>query len=230
MTHPAPFPHGALLPLVDDVHYLVGSVRMGPGVRIGRTMTVLVHEGELTLVNAIRLQDLGPLEALGRVAHVVKIGIHGMDDAFYAKACGATRWALPGVDLPEPVERLSVDNLPVPWVSLFSFEHTVQPEGALLADRDGGVLITCDSVQNWPDTEQCSLLAKPLTSIMGFNARPAQIGPPWRKGMTPPGGSLKEDFERMCQLPFRHLVGGHGKPLMGGAKEALMATVSATFV
>jgi hypothetical protein len=231
MTYPDPMPQNQLQQAFDDIHFLVGSVSMGPGVRIARTMAVLVHDGELTLVNAIRPDEAGrrALDALGRVAHVVKIGTHGMDDAWFVDTYGATRWALPGVELPGEVRRLSADALPVPWVQLFTFEHTTKPEGALLADRDGGVLLTCDSVQNWPDLEQCSLLAKPVTVLMGFTKRPAVIGPPWRKMMTPDGGSLQPDFERLAELEFRHLIGGHGKPLRDTAHEALRASIDATF-
>ena len=50
-------------------------------------------------------------------------------------------------------------------------------------------MITCDSVQNWPDTRGCSLPAKLVTRAMGFTRRPAQIGGPWRKFMTPKGGT-----------------------------------------
>lgn len=231
MTFPEPFPHGELQPAFTDIHVLVGSVSMGPGVRIARMMAVLVHEGELTLVNAIRPDDAGrqALDALGRVAHVVKIGTHGMDDPWYVETYGATRWALPEVELEGPVERLAEDHLPVPWLELFRYEQPTKPEAALIADRDGGVLITCDSVQSWPDLEQCSLLAKPVTVLMGFTKRPAVIGPPWLKMVTPEGGSLKSDFDRLLERPFRHLIGGHGKPLRDTAKDELTATVAATF-
>ncbi len=95
--------------------------------------------------------------------------------------------------------------------------------------RAGGILITCDAVQNWPDTRGCSAIAKVATRLMGFTKRPAQIGPPWRKGMTPPGESLREDFERLAALEFRHLIGGHGAPLRDTAKADFGRTVVATF-
>lgn len=146
--------------------------------------------------------------------------LHGMDDAWFLDHCGATCWALPGVD---------PDDLPVPWLSLFTFQDTVQPEAALIADRDGGVLLCCDSVQSWPDLDGCSTLAKGMTVAMGFNKRPANIGPPWKKIQTPAGGSLRADFERLLDQPFDSMIGGHGKPLKGGAKAALTKTVQAVF-
>lgn len=227
MSHPAPMPHGEPQALVEDVFWMLGSVRMAPGVVINRTMVILRHAGELTLINAIRPGDPAVLDALGAVKHIVRIGTHGMDDAWFAEHYGATTWAPEGL----PADRMlgPATEQPVPWMKTFRFAHTNTPELAILLDRDAGVLVTCDSVQNWPDTEGCSAMAKVATWAMGFNARPAQIGPPWRKRQTPEGGSLRPDYCALLKMDFDHLVGGHGKPLMGGAKEALRATVEATF-
>ncbi len=224
----AAMPHGELVEIVPDVFWMQGSVRMGPGMTINRVMTVLRHEGELTVVNAIRPSDPSVLDRLGKVTNLLKIGTHGMDDAWYRSHYGAALWAFEGAVGADRVLGADTEQ-PLPWLSTFAFEHTNKPELALLADRGAGVLITCDSVQNWPDTQRCSLLAKALTPLMGFTARPAQIGPPWRKMQTPKGGSLQQDFERLVALPFDHLIGGHGAPLQGGAKAALQATIKATF-
>lgn len=221
-------PHGEPQELLPEVFWLQGTVRMGPGVIINRIMTIVRHEGELTLINAIRPTDPAILDALGTVRNVVKIGVHGMDDAWFADHYGATLWApegLPGAD-----KTLVPDgDVPVPFLKVFAFELTKKPELAVLVEQGEGLLVTCDSVQNWPNTERCSLLAKGVTWAFGFTARPAQIGPPWRKLMTPDGGSLEPDFRRLVDLPFDHLVGGHGAPLVQGAREALRATVDATF-
>ncbi len=47
--------------------------------------------------------------------------------------------------------------------------------------------------------------------------------------MTPPGGSLKADFERLAKLDFAHLIAAHGGPLRDTAREDLQATIEATF-
>ena len=73
-----------------------------------------------------------------------------------------------------------------------------------------------------------ALLAKPVTHLMGF-MKPANIGPPWKRLMTKPGGSLRPDFERLLELPFENLVGAHGQPLLGGANAALRRTVERVF-
>jgi len=223
-----PTDHGDLLEVLPDVYWLQGTVRMGPGMTINRVMTVLQHEGELTVVNAVRPSDPAVLDALGEVKHVVKIGMHGMDDAWFRAHYGARYWAAEGVEGADVVLGPDTEQ-PVPWMRTFRFEHTQQPELALLLDRDEGVLVTCDCVQHWPDTQRCSLFAKGLTRAMGFTARTAQIGPPWHKIQTPEGGSLRADFERLAALPFAHLVSGHGAPLMGTARQELQSTVAAVF-
>ena len=47
--------------------------------------------------------------------------------------------------------------------------------------------------------------------------------------MTKPGGSLRPDFDRLLELSFENLVGAHGQPLLGGARDALRATVERVF-
>ncbi len=222
---PAVMPHHDLLPIFDDTWLLQGSVKFKPFVVLQRNMVVLRHGTELTLINAIRLND--PTEAalleLGTVSNVVKIGVHGMDDAYYADKFDAKQWGLK--DRPNI---LAADNLPHPGLSLFLFELTKAPEAALLLDVDDGLLITCDSVQHWEQTDLSSFVGNLVTSVMGFK-NPAQIGPPWRKKMTPEGGSLKPDFDRMVALPFKHLVGGHGGLCRGNADTALAATMERVF-
>ncbi len=71
-------------------------------------------------------------------------------------------------------------------------------------------------------------VAKLLTCVMGFQ-NPAQIGPPWRKLQTQSGGSLQGDFERLAQLSFRRLIGGHGGLLEADATTVLKSSVERTF-
>jgi hypothetical protein len=232
---PKSLPHDDIKKIGDGVYWVRGSAVMGPGMRIPRNMAIVVHDGEVTVIGAVRLSPTGEarLAELGELKHVVKIGyFHGMDDAYYLSKYGADYWTLPDgardID-PTPTETLTHTHLPFPDSELFAFENTVSPEGALLVKRSGGILVTCDAVQNWPDTSGCSLAAKLVVRVMGFTRRPAQIGPPWRKHMTPEGGTLQTDFERLAGLKFDKLIGGHGIPLKSGAQQALAATVAATF-
>jgi hypothetical protein len=227
---PAATPHDDLVRVFDDVWTLKGSVDFKPLVRLQRNMVVLRSGSELTLINAIRLDDAGleKLDALGTVAHVVKIGVHGMDDAFYLDRNGAQHWVAPGMDTPGEARLLAETDLPHPDLSLFVFEHTKNPEAALLHSGDGGLLITCDSVQHWEPSDLMSTAAKLVTSVMGFK-HPAQIGPPWRKVMTPDGGTLRPDFDRLVALPFVHLVGAHGGLCRDEAKARLQDTITRVY-
>lgn len=225
-------PHGSLEPLFDDVWRVIGSVVMMPLMRISRNMVVVRRGGELTLFNAVRLDDAGlaALEALGEVQHVVRMGVHGMDDAFYVDRYGARRWAMPGMDpLDEgqPNAVLGAEGMPFDDAELFSFEQTKAPEGAVLVGNDA-LLLTCDSVQHWEPMPFASLPARLATKLMGFD-KPAQVGPPWRKMMTPDGGSLRPDFDRLVGLPFKHLVGGHGGLLRDDGPEVLGESIVRNF-
>jgi len=231
MTNYAPLmPHHGLQPIAENTWFVQGSVNLNRFVRLQRNMVALRHGGELTLINAIRLDDAGlaALEQLGRIAHVVKIGGHGMDDAFYLDRYGATHWALPEPAARLGAEVLSTEHLPHPGLSLFVFQDTKEPEGALVWEVDGGLLINCDSVQHWEPSDLMSLSAKVVTKVFGFQ-KPAQIGPLWLKVMTPEGGSLEPDFERLIAMPFRHIVGGHGGLCRDEGKPLLRATMGRMF-
>ena len=232
---PRATPHGPIEPVADDVFWVRGSVGLGPGLRITRNMAIVRSGDELTLVHSVRLTPEGEaeLEKLGTVKNVVKVAyMHGQDDAYYLDRFGATYWALPDGARdqdPEIQQGLRDDNLPFDDAKLFEFRDTKEKEAALLVERSDGILITGDSVHNWTDTAGCSAPAKLVTRLMGFLKRPAQIGPPWRKMMTPKEGTLRPDFERLANLDFAHIVPAHGRPLINTAKQDLRATIEATF-
>jgi hypothetical protein len=232
---PSVMPHGPIESVTDDVFWVQGSVKLGPGLRITRNMAIVRSGSQLTLFHAVRLSPEGEAELvkLGTVKNVVKLANgHGMDDAYYLDRFSATYWALPGGARdqdPEVQQELRDDNLPFDKAKLFAFQNSKEKEGALLVERGDGILITGDSVQNWTDTAGCSPPAKLVTRLMGFLKRPAQIGPPWRKIMTPKGGTLRPDFERLASLDFAHIVSAHGRPLMKTAKQDLRATIEATY-
>ncbi|MFT7621172.1 MAG: hypothetical protein ACI9WU_000333 [Myxococcota bacterium] len=227
-------PHGGIEPVFDDVYVVQGSVQMKPLVILPRNMTIIRDGTALSLLNAVRLSDEGmtALEALGTVTNIVRVGMHGMDNAWYLdRYPEAKLWAVDGMEHAGGVktqEVLSADNVPFADGEFFQFKDTKAPEGALLLKRHGGVLLTCDCVQNWESTDGCSFLASIITKVFGF-VKPAQIGPPWRKRMTPDGGSLQPDFERMADLPFTHLIGGHGVPLKTHANTRFRETIQRTY-
>jgi len=227
--------HGSINEITDDVFWVQGSAQLAPGLRLNRNMVIVRNGDDLTVVSSVRLFPEGEaeLEKLGAVRHVVKIGcFHGIDDAYYIDRFGANYWALPSGTRPEDPQadkELKPDSLPIADAELFEFRETKQKEAALLINRAGGILITCDAVQHWTTTKGCSPLARVAAHLIGFRRRPAQIGPPWRKRMTPNGGSLKSDFERLAELNFAHLIAAHGEPLLDSARQDLIATISATY-
>jgi len=226
------FPHDPIERLFDDVYWVHGSFKVAPGIGINRNMVVLRHDGDLTLLNPLRLDDEGEraLGELGDVKHIVRIGyFHGCDDPYYVDRHGAKLWAQQGSDLfpdgPKPDEILQRGGaFPVPDSEVFLFHDTNKPECAILHRPNGGLLVTCDAVQHHVDMSNCTFLARGVLRVMGF-MRPMNIGPPWRKRMTPQGGSLKADFDRLLELDFDHAVGAHGSVCRGGANAELEATV-----
>jgi hypothetical protein len=223
---PPALPHGRLEEVFPDVFFVTGTMRtvlMDAQWQFSRNMTVVRDGGALTLVNAVRLDEegLAQLDALGSVANVVKIGsLHGRDDAFYKERYGAKLWALPGMThahgLLADAELTAGGEVPFAGCGVFIFRSTKLPECILRIDRAGGILVACDSLQNWlePD-EYFSNESRRMMTEMGF-FEPANLGPLWRQVCEP----RAEDFVRLRELAFRHALCGHGAPLRHTAKEA----------
>jgi hypothetical protein len=223
--------HGAIEEVFPDLFLVRGSFRFAPGLSIARNMAIVRQGGELVLVNSVRLDAAGEaaLERLGKVTHLVRIGaFHGVDDPYYLHRFGARYWWPPGTrhDTPPPADsgELRPGSSPIDQAAVFLFEKGARPEAAILLQRHGGVLLTCDSYQNWTSFEGCSLLGGLMMRAMGFG--PALIGAPWAKMMGP---AVRDDFERLLQVPFTHLVPAHGAPLRDAAKEGLRAAITRRF-
>ena len=233
-NHSGTWPHGGLQTAFPDVFFVVGTNKThhaGVDLQTSRTMTVVRHGGELTLLNTVRLgaEGLRELDALGRVRHIVRLGaFHGRDDGFYRHHYDATLWALSqavGSEEP-PVDRTLAAGGPLPVEGeVFVFTSARFPEAAVLLPRDGGILITCDAVQNWTHvdpffSEQTGALFL-ARGLIGA----ANIPSTWLEACTPDPG----DFRRLLGLPFRHLMTGHGEPLREDAKTLLSARIDEVF-
>ena len=225
-------PHGALREVFPDLFFVTGTSRptfMSMSWQFSRNMTVVRDGDALTLVNTVRLDEpaLAELDRLGQVKHVVKLGdFHGMDDRFYVERYGATQWGLAGMvhdgDRRADRELAVSGELPIEGASLFVFETSQRPEGLLLLEREGGVLISCDSLQNWAEVDAFfSEESAAKMKSLGF-IRPANIGPGWRMACKPEA----KDFARLGALPFQHLLPAHGTPILGDARAQLSATFS----
>lgn len=212
-------PHGELVEVFPEVFFVTGSMRgefFGSMWQFSRNMVVLREDGLLTIVNSVRLNEAGlrQLESLGKVVNVVRIGdMHGIDDPFYVERYGAVFWAMPGMDVQE---ELKVDKwltaggeMPVRDSSLFEFKTSKMPEGILRIDRAGGIMIACDSLQNWvgPDEFFDATTVETMRG-MGFFTK-AGIGLAWIHESSPKA----DDFVRLKEIPFTHALCGHGEPL-----------------
>ena len=233
-THLAASPHGTISEPLKDIFFVTGTREwnvMDMDMKFSRNMTVVREDGKLTLFNAVRLSDDGlkSLQALGEISNVVQVGgLHGIDDAFYCDTYGATYWAQPeagqeGV----PVDRALVPGgeMPTSNTEMFAFQSTKVPEAIFRLDRDGGVLIACDALQNYlePDAFFDDQSIEVMTNMGFFTA--ANVGPLWMQSAEP----RAKDFQRLSKMSFENVFCGHGAPVLGTAFAAYAATFKRLF-
>lgn len=244
MTNRRSFPqasaHGDLVEVFAGVHFVTGSVTIsGPiPIRFSRNMTVVAEDGEVTLINSVRLDEAGldALESLGNVRHVIRLaGFHGMDDPFYKDRYRATVWSVdapyfPGFDSKsEPYFSPDIvfggdTGLPLKNARLALFDSTSTAEGLLLLEREGGILVSGDCLQNWATTNRYfNLPARLLMRLMGF-IRPYNIGPGWLKAAKPDPDEIRRII---ADLDFDHVLPAHGDPVKGNAKQLYAPAVAA---
>lgn len=233
--HPPAYPHDSIEEIISDVFMVRGTIKMNALMRITRNMAVIRHEGKLTLVNPIRLNDAGEaqLRALGEVTQILRLGpMHGVDDPYYIDRFNAKLWAQgesAAYPEPKPDRIVSAGSiLPFPDARLFCFEGMNQLESALLIGREGGLLLTCDSIQHYGDYRHNNWIARTLMPFIGF-PRTTIVGPIWLKIMTPEGGSLESEFRRLLELEFQHLFSAHGSFLQDSAHASIEAAVDRAF-
>lgn len=146
MAYPPAYPHDTIVEIAQDIFMVRGSLKMNPVMRISRNMAVVRHDGELTLVNPIRLNvgEEARLNALGKVKHVLRLGCyHGIDDPYYMDKFSPEFWCQSsGAIYPEPeIDHVITEStvLPFPNAQLFCFRRTLQPESALLINIGKGI-------------------------------------------------------------------------------------------
>lgn len=235
------WPHGDIREIFQDVFFVTGTNKIqydGADIQTSRNM-VIIRNGpeltsELTLVNTVRLNDEGlkKLDDLGTVAHIVRIGaFHGRDDAFYRNRYPkAHLWTLKGMTydngLQSDRELIPGGTMPFPGCSLFVFETSSVPEGILHIEREGGILLSCDSIQNITSTDK---FYNPETAKSFQDqglVKPANITSIWL-GAT---GTKAPDFSRLLKImTFRHLLTAHGEPLINTAYDQVAATIKRVF-
>lgn len=233
--YPPALPHDPLEEVFPDVFMVRGSYQASRLVRFGRNMVVLRNGNSLAVINSVRLTAAGEaqLDQLGAVRHVLRLGyFHGCDDQYYVDRYAAEFLAPPGSrSEPGPAVALPLDEntrLPFPQARVLLFQQSRYPEAVILLERHGGLLLTCDCLQHYTDRRFNSMMASIVMPLMGFPLR-MLIGPLWLKVMTPEGGSLQPDFERISQLRFRHLISGHGSLCRDDAAEKVDTAIKKVY-
>lgn len=231
------WPHGDIREVLPDVFFVTGTNKIhheGVDIQTSRNMVILRKGSELTLVNTVRLNEEGlkKLESLGSVTHIVRIGaFHGRDDAFYRTHYPmAQLWGLKGMTyesgLKPDRDLLPNGDMPFPGCSVFVFETSTLPEGILHINRDEGILISCDSIQNITSTDEFYSTDTAKSFQDQGLVKAANISPVWLGATHTNAG----DFNRLLKtMTFRHLLTAHGEPLMNTAYEQLTATIKRVF-
>jgi len=229
--------HGEIEEVFKDIFFVTGSVLMAPNLRLSRNMIIIREGNSLSLICAIRLDSAGidKLDALGKVENVIKLGAYhlggknGLDDPFYVNRYKAKLWAISGMEHKMGLETtncLSVQGqLPFSEGAFFVYETSKMPEGLILIKKEGGILISADSLQNWIHIDPCfSELGGTKMQKGGF-IQPANIGPQWFRMCQP----NQSDFDKVEELDFQHLLPSHGVPIKNTAKEQYKSTFKRFF-
>ena len=229
------YPHDPIEQVADDIFMARGSLKLNPVIRISRNMAIVRQNGELTLVNPIRLNDveLQRLEALGAVKHLFRLGaFHGVDDPFYMARYRPAFWCQAGgTAYPQPpIDQVLTEDAELPFdnAALFCFRNTNQPECILRLAAGRGLLLTCDAIQHYGDYSNNNLPARLVMPFIGFR-KTTLIGPIWLKLMTPQGANLRDEFARLLDWEFDRLLSAHGTLLASAARGAVRQAVARAF-
>jgi hypothetical protein len=231
MSFAAALPHGPITKLIDGVHLVRGRFRMGPGVVISRTMTIVENPDGLVVLNAVRLDDAGEAELarLGPVKHLIKLSeSHGVDEPYYVDRYKPELWAMAGAKLSGGLAATQVLSpaCPIEGGRVIEYPGTSGwKECALWLPNAGGTLVTCDALQNHVDTEQTSLLARIVTPMLGFKGG-LIVAPMWRKYQKVHGEQVRTAFASALEHRFQNLVTGHGPAIVGQADLQARAAIT----
>ena len=239
--------HGPITKLFDNIWFVQGAVKMPMLIpmKISRSMTILkdTETNELTLVNSMRLSGVGlvELEKLGKVANIIRIGgFHGRDDGFYRDRYGAKVFAIAGQiytrklgDVANAEEYMQPDvwlnkdsGLPIKSATLKIFETSNPTEAILLLKREGGIVITGDSLQNTAEPDEyVNFPAKLMMRKMGF-FKAHNVGPGWLQFAKPETTEVRS----ILDLDFEHVLPAHGNAVIGQAKEKFRPSLEGELV
>lgn len=223
--------HGKIKEIFPNIFFVMGTNITNYNnseLQHSRNMVIVRNDNKLSLINTVRLNDVGlqNLDDLGQVENIIRIGaFHGRDDAFYLDRYNAKLWALNGMKHNDnrltDIWLIPNNQMPFPTCSLFIFETSLHPEGLLHIDQEGGILITCDSIKNWLSPDQFfSAETANLYQEQGFFGA-ASISKVWQQACN----VNVSDFIRLKNLKFNHLISAHGDPLLNTAYECVSKTI-----
>lgn len=230
--------HGPLEKVFENIWVVKGNVKMPMIIpmKIARTMTIIRNpqNREIIIINSMRVspQLLEEIENLGPIKHIITLGsFHGRDDGVYRERYGATIYVPEGFvynrkmgNAPtnpedgymQPDVYISKDSkLPLPDATVYNLpcENTV--ELLIRLDRNGGILLSCDALQNTPKADEfVNLPAKIMMKKMGFY-KPYNLGPGWVSFAKPKLSAIRS----ILDIDFQHVLMGHGDPVIDNAKE-----------
>jgi len=227
---------GKLEQVFDDVWWTWGTVQVGPGFAFPRNMVIVRERDGVVVIHPVMMppEEQAKIEALGPIKHIVRLGAgHGMDDPAYVARYKPTTWGQPGAPLKDGATRdrelVSGGPSPLDGGTVIAFDTSKSAECVIHVPRHGGIVFSCDSIQNWSDGPGASLRVRLLGRRTGFNGR-ACLGPMWRKRSEPKeGANFKATYDQITALEFAHVIGGHGAPLKDTARDDLRASVRATY-
>jgi glyoxylase-like metal-dependent hydrolase (beta-lactamase superfamily II) len=161
-------------------------------------------------------------------------GFHGKDDPFYKDRYGAKTWSVdaPYVSsfkhgdapyfVPDQVIH-SETTLPIRGARIVEITSATPRESLLFIDREGGILISGDCLQNWRTSDEYfNLPARIMMKLLGF-IKPHNIGPGWLRFAKPDGAELK----KLLDIEFDHVLPSHGTPVIGHAQALYEPKISA---
>lgn len=250
-TFPDATPHGKLVEVLPDIFVVRGSTLM-PGfmplmpkflsMMINVNMTVIRQGRSLTLVNTVRLDEQGlkDLDALGTVDHIVRVAaVHGKHDPFFKNRYpNATVWAAKGTHYIADFNNLKPDEypeyfkadvymdrstkLPIANARLYFFDDNFN-EVVLLLDREGGVLLSGDSMQNFDSGEYFNWAGYLMMRLAGF-IKPTRLGLGWLafSDVSP------EAIAGLLDLEFANVLPSHGSPVIGDARSKYKTIIDET--
>jgi len=219
MNYPDVLPHDLPKQVAEDLFVVHGCVKPNAFIRFTRNMTIVRENGQLTLINPVRMDDAGllALEELGEIAHVLRLGPgHGMDDPFYVDRYNANFWSFKGgTTYTTPAIKYALSDggtLPFSNAQLFAFNHLNEPEGVILLERSTGILLTCDAIQSYaefPHMPHTNWLARRILPLIGFS-RETLISKMWMKLAVKDQVGIRTELKRLLSLDFDQLLSAHG--------------------